>query len=176
MSKPYIFKVVTAGDGAVGKTTLLHRYIKGQFLAHTRMTIGVEFFLKEMRYKDYDIALQLWDFGGQEQFRFLHHHYISGAKGAILMFDLTRPITLKNLEQWIELCRWEDPELPIIFLGSKLDLVEKVNVTDDLALKYKKKYELFDYLKTSSKTGENVDVVFERLTKVLGERLIEGKK
>ena len=175
-SKQNIFKVVTAGDGAVGKTTLLHRYIKGKFLAHTRMTIGVEFFLKEMRYKTHDIILQLWDFGGQDQFRFLHHHYIKGCVGALLMFDLTRPITLKNLEEWVELCRWEDPDLPIIFLGTKLDLVENMNTNDDLALKYKKKYKLFDYLKTSSKTGENVDKVFELLKIELAERLIEGRE
>jgi len=176
MSKPFIFKVVTAGDGAVGKTTLLHRYIKGKFLAHTKMTIGVEFFLKEMTYKGHNIALQLWDFGGQEQFRFLHKNYIGGAKAAILMFDLTRPITLKNLKEWVELCRWEDPNLPIIFLGSKLDLVEQLNINDDLALKYKKKYNLFDYLKTSSKTGENVALVFDLLSKELGERLIEARE
>ena len=89
MSRPLVLKILTAGEGGVGKTTLLHKYIKGEFLADTKMTIGVEFFLKEMNVDGFDVILQLWDFGGQERFRFLLESYVTGARGALLMFDLT---------------------------------------------------------------------------------------
>ena len=118
MGRPLVLKVLTAGEGGVGKTTLLPTYIEGQFLSETKMTIGVEFFLKELNVDGWDIILQLWDFGGQERFRFLLDSYVTGAKGALLMFDLTRTLTLENLEQWIDICRKDNPNMPILFLGT----------------------------------------------------------
>ncbi|MFX1238897.1 MAG: Rab family GTPase, partial [Promethearchaeota archaeon] len=128
--KKFILKILTAGEGGVGKTTLLHRYVEGKFSAETKMTIGVEFFLKETDIEGNTATLQLWDFGGQERFRFLLESYVLGAKGALLMFDLTRPITLDNLEQWIDIVRKGDPDLPVLFIGTKLDLVDEIMVDD----------------------------------------------
>lgn len=162
--KKFILKILTAGEGGVGKTTLLHRYVEGQFSADTKMTIGVEFFLKEIVLDDKQCTLQLWDFGGQERFRFLLESYVLGAKGALLMFDLTRPITLDNLEQWITIVRKGDPNLPVLFVGTKLDLVEDIMVDDDYAMQFKEAFDLFDYIKISSKSGENVNTAFETLT------------
>ena len=171
MPQKFILKILTAGEGGVGKTTLLHRYVEGMFSAETKMTIGVEFFLKELQLDDKHCTLQLWDFGGQERFRFLLESYVLGAKGALLMFDLTRPITLENLEQWVNICRSENPSIPIIFLGTKLDLYEQITIEDDFALKFKRKYWFFDYSKISSKTGENVNLAFELLAKELVKHL-----
>ena len=71
MKKRILFKILTVGNGNVGKTTLFQRYVEGLFNGSQDMTIGVNFYLKRLQYRDFDIALQLWDFGGQEQFRFL---------------------------------------------------------------------------------------------------------
>ena len=87
MPKKFIMKILTAGEGGVGKTKLLHRYVEGKFSGETKMTIGVEFFLKEVMIDGQQCALQLWDFGGQERFRFLLENYVLGAKGALLLFD-----------------------------------------------------------------------------------------
>lgn len=165
MIKSKVLKTIIAGDGGVGKTTMLHRYIKGKFIEGLHMTIGVEFFLKELELEGENVMLQIWDFGGQERFRFLLKNYAKGAKGALLMFDLTRPVTLENLDQWVEICRDENPELSIIFLGTKLDLFNLITVKDEFALTYKEKYNLFDFLKISSKTGDNVELAFELLAK-----------
>ena len=170
MTKKFILKILTAGEGGVGKTTLLHRFVEGQFSADTKMTIGVEFFLKEIELDGKQCTLQLWDFGGQERFRFLLESYVLGAKGALLMFDLTRPMTLENLQQWVNICRKGDPNLPILFLGTKIDLVNDIMVDDDYALSFKEKFELFDYMKISSKSGENVLEAFELLTEKILER------
>ena len=64
MVKQILFKILTVGDGSVGKTTLLQRYVNGLFKSDQKMTIGVNFYLKRIQIKDFDIALQLWDFGG----------------------------------------------------------------------------------------------------------------
>ncbi len=163
-------KILTAGEGGVGKTTLLRRFVEGQFFSETKMTIGVEFFLKSIILGDNEITLQLWDFGGQERFRFLLGSYVLGAKGALLMFDLTRIATLEKLDQWVQIVRQNDPDLPVLFLGTKIDLIEDINVSDDFALSYLESLNLFDYLKISSKTGENVEESFRRLIQEIFER------
>lgn len=165
MPRSRVLKTLIAGEGGVGKTTMLHRYIKGKFIEGLHMTIGVEFFLKELEIEGEKVMLQIWDFGGQERFRFLLKNYARGAKGALLMFDLTRPITIENIAQWVEICRYENPKLPIIFLGAKLDLTDLITVKDEFALNYKEEYNLFEFLKVSSKTGENVELAFELLVK-----------
>ncbi|MBY9006718.1 MAG: GTP-binding protein [Candidatus Lokiarchaeota archaeon] len=165
MAKKFILKILTAGDGGVGKTTLLHRFVEGRFSSSTRMTIGVEFFLKDVEVGEDNVTLQLWDFGGQERFRFLLHNYVLGAKGAFLMFDLTRPNTLEKLQQWVDICRSSDPNLPILFLGTKIDLAEEIMIDDDYVRSFVDEFNMFDYLKVSSKTGENVDKAFQTLTR-----------
>ena len=170
MPKKFILKILTAGEGGVGKTTLLHRYVEGRFSAETKMTIGVEFFLKETEIDGQHCTLQLWDFGGQERFRFLLESYVLGAKGALLMFDLTRPITLENLEQWVNICRKNNPNLPILFLGTKNDLFDDIMVDDDYAITFQEEFNLFDYLRVSSKSGENVQEAFNLLTRRILER------
>ena len=170
MAKKFILKVLTAGEGGVGKTTLLHRYVEGKFSAETKMTIGVEFFLKEIEVDGKQCTLQLWDFGGQERFRFLLESYVLGAKGALLLFDLTRPMTLENLQEWVNIVRKGDNDLPILFLGTKKDLLDDIMVDDDYALTFKEQFKMFDFLKISSKSGENVQESFELLTRTILER------
>ena len=165
MSKPILLKVITAGDGGVGKTTLLYRYIEGKFLADTRMTIGVEFFLKEMIIGDKKILLQVWDFGGQEHFRPLLKNYAVGARGALLLFDLTRPSSLLRIDQWVNICRAENLDLPILFIGSKSDLTGSFNISEDYIFQFQEENNFFNFLKISSKTGENVALAFELLAK-----------
>lgn len=165
MSKSMVIKIITTGEGGVGKTTLLHRYVEGKFLVDTKMTLGVEFFLKELDLDGKKILLQIWDFGGQERFRFLLQNYIMGAKGALFLFDLTRPFSLTCIDEWVKLCRRENLDLPILLLGSKADLTDMITINDAYVLEVKEYYEMFDYLRISSKTGENTDLAFELLAK-----------
>ena len=170
MPKKFILKILLAGEGGVGKTTLLHRFVEGKFSAETKMTIGVEFFLKETQIDGQQCTLQLWDFGGQERFRFLLESYVLGAKGALLMFDLTRPMTLDNLDQWVGIVRKSDPNLPVMFLGTKNDLSEEIMINDDYAQTIKEQLKLFEFLRVSSKTGENVQQAFQILTEKILQR------
>lgn len=170
-SHSIIYKIITAGDGAVGKTTLLRRYVEGKFIFDTQMTLGVEIFTKRIKYKDEMVMLQLWDFGGQEQFRFMLSSYMLGAKGALIMFDLTRYSTINSIDDWVKICRSANPSLPLILIGGKADLVKDIMVSDDIVLEIKKKYNFIDYLKTSAKTGENVGKAFELLVKKISEMI-----
>ncbi len=162
-------KVLVAGAGGVGKTTLLTRAVTGKFVQQTSMTIGVEFHLLNLTINGVAVTLQLWDFGGQERFRFMLDSYVAGAKGAMLLFDLTRTVTLDGLQEWIDLCRKSDPNLPILFIGTKLDRVEDITVSDDYAKEFLAPLKMFDYVKISSKDGTNVTSAFELLTQKIIE-------
>lgn len=169
MSKKFIFKILVAGAGGVGKTTLLHRVVNGTFLEDTKMTIGVEFFLLNLNIEGIECNLQLWDFGGQERFRFMLDSYVMGAKGALLLYDLTRLRTLDKLDEWVSIVRKHDPDLPILFVGTKKDRVEDISVDDDYAREFLEPLHLFDHMKISSKTGDGVLEAFERLVKKILE-------
>ncbi len=162
--KQILFKILTVGDGNVGKTTLLQRYVEGLFTEDQKMTIGVNFYLKRIQIKEYDIALQLWDFGGQTRFRFLLKKYVKGAAGALLLYDLTNLATMDNVNRWVELVRMHNSSLPIILVGTKYDLVDPENNNDDNVSKLAlTKFDLIASIKTSSKTGKNIEDVFNLL-------------
>ena len=171
MPNTILLKVITSGEGGVGKTTLLYRYVEGRFLANTKITLGVEFFMKSLQVGEKTINLQIWDFGGQDHFRPLLKNYSKGARGALLLFDLTRPSSLERIDQWVNICREENPDIPIIFLGTKMDLTESITVDDKFPLKFRKKYDFFKYMKISSKTGENVNLAFDLLAREIIKKL-----
>jgi small GTP-binding protein len=165
--KNYVFKILVAGDGGVGKTTLLRRFVKGIFDESTIETVGVDFFLKEIEFDEVKCSLQLWDLGGQERFRHLLENFIMGSRAALLLMDLTRLPKMQDIVNWVNMVRLHDLDLPILLIGTKYDLEDAIAIDDESALNIKSAFNMFDYIKTSSKTGYNVDEVFERITKEL---------
>ncbi|MFX0058733.1 MAG: Rab family GTPase [Candidatus Hodarchaeota archaeon] len=167
--KSFVFKILIAGDGGVGKTTLLRRYVDGVFDESTIETVGVDFFLKELKFEDLRLrcSLQLWDLGGQERFRHLLDSFIMGARGALLLFDLTRMPKMDKILNWVNIVRLHDINLPIALVGTKLDLEDAIAVDDEYAFTIKNTFNMIDYFKTSSKNGYNVVEVFEVLAKEL---------
>lgn len=170
MGKRFIYKILTAGEGGVGKTSLLKRYVEGTFTSDLKLTVGVEFFVKEVKIGENDYALQLWDFGGQDRFQFMHDSYVIGARGALLMFDLTRFLTLKKINNWLKIVRKHDENLPVLLVGTKVDLEDRISIDDDYALEMKEQYDLFDFIKISSKTGENVEKCFEMIVEHISSK------
>ncbi len=163
-----VFKIIIAGDGGVGKTTILHRYIEGEFLYEAKMTIGTDILHKVLTLNEGPVcSLQLWDFGGQDRFRFMLDDFVKGAAGAFLMFDLTVFKSFMNLPKWINLIRKDDPTLPILLLGSKYDLIESIMVDDEYVRQFVENNNISGYLKVSSKTGYNVNEVFESLVSTI---------
>ena len=172
MQKYFLFKILIGGNASVGKTTLLRRFVDGMFDESTIMTVGVDFFIKQMTFNGVICALQLWDLGGQEQFRHLMSSYVMGARGALLLIDLTHMPEINDVLEWVNIVRMHDLDLPIILVGTKLDLEEALAVDDEFALNLKDTFNMIDYVKTSSKTGYNVEKVFELMAK----RLIDIKE
>jgi len=169
MTKKYVYKILVAGQGGVGKTTLLTRIVTGKFVQNTAMTIGVEFHLLNLTLGNEDekvsTVIQLWDFGGQERFRFMLDSYVAGARGALLLYDMTRLRTLDGLDEWVKIVRTHDPDLPILFVGTKLDRVEDITVSDDYAKEFLEPLNMFDHMKISSKNGVGVEQAFKKITR-----------
>jgi small GTP-binding protein len=161
--KNYIFKILITGNASVGKTSLLRRYVDGFFDESTIMTVGVDFFTKELVLDSARCLIQLWDLGGQERFRYLLESFVMGARGALLLIDLTRMPKINDVLEWVNITRLHDINLPILLVGTKLDLEDLIAVDDDSALHLKNTFNMIDYIKTSAKTGYNIENVFDKL-------------
>ena len=171
----YTFKIMLLGDASVGKTSLTLRYISGFFLEDLKLTIGVDFYSKTSDFNNNKIKLQIWDFGGEERFRFLLSQYCKGANGAFFLYDITNRITLDHLPDWTQIIREHAGDVPIMLIGSKLDLERFRAVPREDGILAAKKYNLSSFVELSSKTGQNVEKAFDVMTETLIERATSKK-
>jgi small GTP-binding protein len=169
-----LFKVCIFGDGGVGKTSLVKRYLTGLFIGDSSMTLGVDFHMKKFEFHAKRVSLQIWDFAGEDRFRFLLPGYVKGASGGIFMFDITRRSSLRNFSDWLKIFKegTDDAtfDVPIVMIGGKLDLHDRRSVFSKDAVDLAKKYDLLDYIECSAKTGENVELIFYKLALELTKR------
>ena len=165
------FKVCVFGDGGVGKTTLVNRYLTGLFTPDPKITLGVDFHLKWLNIDDKKITIQIWDFAGEDRFRFILPTYIIGASGCIFMYDLTRYETFRNFDEWLSVfnegVKRAGEDIPLIIVGSKSDLEEYRTVPEEEVIEIVKKHDIKEHLECSSKTGENVEEIFVKITRIM---------
>jgi small GTP-binding protein len=166
----FTFKIMMLGDASVGKTSLTIRYISGFFLEDLKLTIGVDFYSKTTNYKGKKVKLQIWDFGGEERFRFLLSQYCKGANAAFFLYDITNSTTIDHLPDWTQIIREHAGDIPIMLIGSKLDLEEFRAVPRNEGILAAKKYNLSSFVELSSKTGQNVEEAFNLMTDSLFEK------
>ncbi len=162
-----VFKICIFGDGGVGKTTLVNKYLTGLFREDMRMTIGTNFYRKNLDVESKKVSLQIWDFGGERSFRRLFPRYIEGSAGAIFMYDITRYSSLNNLDEWMNLVEkslGKDNPISLIIVGGKSDLEEKRAVDKEVSEKIMHDYGFFSHIECSAKTGVNVEKIFTDLT------------
>jgi small GTP-binding protein len=155
------FKLTIFGDGGVGKTTLVNRYLTKVFDEDLKMTIGADFSIKELNIGGKSVKLRIWDFAGEERFRVLLPSFAKGADGGIFMFDTTRYASLKNLDEWLSIFERnasdQQIKIPIIMVGGKIDLENKRSVDYEEAENLSTSHYLHGYFECSSKTGENIE-------------------
>lgn len=162
------FKVIIVGPSAVGKTSLLNRFVHNEFELKYKMTIGVDFLTKIIEYEPPKIAkLHIWDIGGQERFKFLHRSFYEGAQGALLVFDLSRQHTYSGMKTWLsEMRSIMNKDIPKVIIGNKSDLIPEIGqIVDRTEAENYAKSEKCLYKETSAKTGDNVEKAFLALTK-----------
>lgn len=164
------FKVVLLGDGHVGKTSFLFRYIDGLFQAEYVATIKMDFNIKEVLVDSQLVKLQIWDTVGQERQRrtALAKSYVRGSHGCVLLFDVTNRESFDVIEDWARIYSDYTGDLPeskhLVLAGNKTDLEEYRVVTRDEA--ERKARDLgAKYFETSAKTGAEVDSAFLALAR-----------
>lgn len=161
-------KILLLGDGAVGKTSLVHRFVEGVFEERYKATIGVDIFSKNVTTDGgTQLELQLWDLSGQAHFSAVRSKFYNKADGALLVFDLTNKKTFDNLNSWVnEASSGVGSEIPMFLLGNKVDLTDLIAVSDEEISSYSDT-KGWKWSKSSAKTGENVEEAFKSIASIL---------
>ncbi len=169
------FKIIIFGDAGCGKTTLTQRFLTNLFKSAQTMTIGVDFEVKSLSVDEQKVKLQIWDFGGEERFRFLLPTYVRGARGGLFLYDITNYSSIAHIDDWLSVIKKEiraEDLFPIIVVGGKVDLVENREVSSADGIKIARSRNVNGFIETSSKTGENVEKTFEALTRLMLKKAI----
>jgi len=172
--KDYAFKAILIGDGAVGKTSLIRRYVEGKFSENYLPTIGSQIYTRTktlVRKAEARVTLVVWDISGQTAFTKIRSEYYKGAAAILLVFDLTRPETFQHLEGWLNETRRYSPNPEIVLIGNKSDLETKRRVPFKSGEEYASKIKA-PYLETSAKYGSNVEEAFTALAERLAMKAV----
>ncbi|MHA1298192.1 MAG: Rab family GTPase [Candidatus Helarchaeota archaeon] len=161
----FLLKCIVVGDAAVGKTALTVRFAEDTFRDDYKVTIGVDFSIKMMNVYGSKIKLQIWDTGGQEQFSYIRPLYYTGASCGLVVFDKTNKKSFENIEKWINEVYTNRGKIPLIVIGNKDDLPNKVITTEE-GTRFAKKFGTI-YFDTSAKSGKYVDLVFKTLIRMV---------
>ena len=171
-----IFKLVLIGDSGVGKTNILSRYIKNEFSIATKSTVGVEFGSKIIKKEDKTIKLQIWDTAGQERYKSITSAYYKGAKGAFVVYDITRKETFSNIDKWItDLKTNGNEDVFILLIGNKCDLEDRREVFSDEVKKKAEQYKIA-FCETSALDGKNVEYAFEMVVEEVSKITLLGRE
>lgn len=153
------FKMLILGDQAVGKSSLLMRFVEDKFSFSMMGTAGIDMKKKMIEYENEKVNFLFYDSAGHDRFRHLTKQYYQGSKGIILVYDVTDKSSFENVDNWIKSIKENaDSTAEMLIIGNKIDLKERVvssEDSNDLRLKYE-----IDVCETSAKTGDNVNKAF----------------
>ena len=155
-------KICLVGDGAVGKTSLIRRFVLDEFEDRYITTIGTKVTKKSVKLESIEtrIDMMLWDIMGQHGYSSLQRTYFSGAAGAIAVCDTTRRETLESIPMWVESLRGACAEIPVMVLANKADLKDSVQFTPQELQELSRSAGVDAAYYTSAKTGGNVEKSF----------------
>ncbi len=165
MSKPSFLKVVLLGDGGVGKSSLIQRFVSNKFDPSLFHTIGVEFLNKDLEVDGERFTLQIWDTAGQERFKSLRTPFYRGTDCCLLTFAIDDAQSFQNIAIWrkefLYYADVKDPEsFPFVVLGNKCDLASERKVNTDEASAWCTQNGKLPYFETSAKDAVNVEKAF----------------
>lgn len=161
----YVCKAVLVGESGVGKTNILSRFCKDEFMHNSQATLGVEFATKVIDVDNKKLRIQIWDTAGQERYKSITNSYYINAKGALAVFDITKYSSFQKIDKWVsDLKQIAGKDITIIMVGNKGDLKNIRAVTREEA--EQKAQELGDliYIETSALNNTHINDVFQTLS------------
>ena len=163
-------QLLIIGDSTVGKTSILSRYTNGDFNPHYLATVGLDFFKKDEVYNGKTIRIKIWDTAGQERYKAITRAYYKGAKGAFIVYDITRKETFDDIDKWRnELVSSCNKEVTVMLIGNKCDLEDQREITKEQGEEKAKSFG-FSFIETSALSGENLEKGFEMLIKEIYQK------
>ena len=163
-------KIILIGDSGVGKTNIMSKFLKNQFMEESKATIGVEFGSKLFNHEGHKIKAQIWDTAGQEKYKAITGAYYKGSKGALVVYDITQKKSFENIEKWVnDLKVAGDPKITIILIGNKSDLEDKRQVLKDQGEEKARSFGCA-FLETSAYSGDNIEKAFNLMIKEIYEK------
>lgn len=161
------YKLVLLGESAVGKSSLVLRFVRGHFFEYQESTIGAAFLTQTVDSGDTTIKFEIWDTAGQERYKSLAPMYYRGAAAAIVVYDITNYDSFLRAKQWVkELQRQGSPNIVIALAGNKCDLSDKRKVEPTEAQTYADENSIL-FMETSAKLDRNVTDIFRAIAKKL---------
>ncbi|KAH0594917.1 hypothetical protein MHUMG1_07215 [Metarhizium humberi] len=186
-------KLVLLGEAAVGKSSLVLRFVNNDFQENKEPTIGAAFLTQKCNLPSRTIKFEIWDTAGQERFASLAPMYYRNAQAALVVYDLTKPTSLIKAKHWVaELQRQASPGIVIALVGNKLDLAsdsatgnetaedgeesgDARKVSTEEAKAYAEEESLL-FFETSAKTGHNVTEVFTAIANAIPETSLKSAR
>jgi small GTP-binding protein len=158
-------KICLLGDFAVGKTSLIRRFVLDEFDDRYITTVGTKITKKEVEVDNDTVVMQIWDIIGNVMYSRLQKQYYKGADGAFIVCDVTREETMESLKHWAIRFRDIMPKAVVIFIANKKDLKSKYDVENGLKT-VADDFNAKTFI-TSAKTGDNVEKAFGTLAKTI---------
>lgn len=166
------FKIILFGEPREERTNLTQKFLTNLFTSDSKMTIGVDFEVKSLKVEGRRIKLQIWDFGGEQRFKFLLPTYVRGAKGAFFIYDVNDRSSLISIDDWLTTIKKEIKQedfFPILVMGLVSNKGRQVSIEEGIRIAKSKGVDGF--IECSIKTGENVEIAFEALTRLMIDKI-----
>ena len=162
-------KILIVGDTNVGKTSLLLQYTDNFYPLQHAATVGIEFKVKNITYKNYNVKLQIWDTAGQERFHSITNNFFRNADGILFVYDITNKKSFEGIKNWIQEAEEEvGDDFQKILIGNKSDLEEERTVPlkklEEFCLEKK-----INFLETSAKNNINLKEAFNKIVELIFE-------
>ena len=163
-TREFVFKVSILGDAAVGKTSLISRFIEGSFQEDYKPTLGANILRKNLVFKNSNVKVRLivWDLAGQEKYRVVRSMYFQGCEGALLVYDVTRHSTLESIDsKWLrDFKKYVKSQGAFVLIGNKIDLKDQRAIHTERGKELASRINASSFIETSAKFGENIEQAF----------------